>query len=223
MIIHENMTVGEVAAAIPGALPVFQELNVDFCCGGKKPLADALAERNISVQAFLARANEQAAARGGSEAGTQNFAQMSPAVLSYYIEDTHHDYLRRALPEIDELLVHVLRAHGGNHPELFALYKLFGRLKSELMQHLVKEETLLFPALVRGESPTAGLAEEIVQEHEGAGGLLEAMRRTALDYKAPADACMTYRRAYELLPELEDDLHRHIHLENNILLRGLYA
>jgi regulator of cell morphogenesis and NO signaling len=220
MNIYKSAMVGEIAAAVPGALQIFQELKIDFCCGGKNLLADALAERGVGVEEFFARATARAAERWDG-VGKQDFAQMSPAVLTVYIEDTHHEYLRHALPEIDELLVKVLKAHGRNHLELFEVYKLFGRLKSELTQHLVKEETLLFPAMAQGASPAEGLAAEIFSEHEGAGELLEGMRSAAIDYKVPEDACATYRRVYQLLPELEGDLHQHIHLENNILLRGL--
>ncbi len=219
MNIHQNTTVGEVAAAMPGVLPVFQELKIDFCCGGKKPLMDALDERGVSVDGFLELVEAQQAARR-SGAGTQDFSQMNPAALTRYIEDTHHVYLRHALPEIDEMLLLVLKAHGGNHPELFEVYKLFGRLKADLSQHLVKEEALLFPAL--SQSAEAGaLAAEIVNEHEGAGKLLEAMRGASFDYAVPADACMSYQTVYALLPEMESDLHQHIHLENNILMKGL--
>lgn len=220
MLIHSHTTVGEVAAARPDTLPIFQELQIDFCCGGKRPLQDALAERGLSVEAFLARADELPPKRLDN-AGSPNFTDMSPAVLSCYIEDTHHTYLRRALPEIDRLLLAVLKAHGAHHTELFDVYKLFGQLKTDLNQHLIKEETLLFPALTRSDSPAGAMTAEIVAEHEAAGALLEALRRTAHDYQAPDDGCATYRRVYAMLPELEADLHQHIHLENNILLKGV--
>lgn len=222
MTIQNNMTVGDVAANLPGALAVFQELKIDFCCGGKTPMAEALTASGMTLDEFVARAAKKTEARR-ENAASPDFAHMKPGALADYIEDTHHEYLRHALPEIDELLVVVLGAHGTNHPELFNLYKLFGNLKAELTQHLVKEEVLLFPALSKGVEPAAGLAAEIVAEHEGAGAILESMRSVSRDYAPPEDACMTYRRVYELLPALEADLHQHIHLENNILLRGVNA
>lgn len=217
MKIQKNTTVGEVAATMPGALPVFQQLKIDFCCGGKALLSGELDARGVSEGEFLqmVEAHEAAQRRSG---GAKDFTQMAPEDLTRHIEDTHHDYLRHTLPEIDELLLKVLKAHGANHSELFDVYKLFGRLKSDLNQHLIKEEALLFPAMNRGDEAGA-LAAEIKAEHEGAGELLEAMRSLSNDYAVPADACMTYRRVYELLPELEADLHQHIHLENNILMR----
>ncbi len=219
MKIQKNTTVGEVAAVMPGALPVFQELKIDFCCGGKALLLNALGERGVSEGEFLkmVEAQEDAKQRIGD---AKDFTKMTAEDLTHHIEDTHHDYLRRLLPEIDELFLKVLKAHGGNHPELFEVYKLFGRLKAELSQHLIKEEALLFPALVRGDEAGA-LSAEIAAEHDGAGKLLEAMRSVSNDYAVPADACMTYRRVYALLPEMEQDLHQHIHLENNILMKDL--
>lgn len=218
MTIQKGTTVGEVAAVMPGALPVFQELRIDYCCGGKKLFADALNERNVRVDEFVEWANKRVQDKTPNPIH-QDFTQMSPAVLTSYIEDTHHDHLRRALPEIDGLLIQVLGAHGRNHVELFEVYKLFGRLKSELTQHLIKEETMLFPALIQDAARDCELVDIIVREHEGAGELLEAMRSVSFDYNIPKDACATYRRTYEMLQDLEEDLHQHIHLENNILLK----
>ncbi len=222
MVIERKATVGAIAAAMPDALPVFQRLGIDFCCGGKKPLQDALAEKHLDEEQFFGLVEEERANRNSS-AQPADFTDMSPTVLTAYIEDTHHDYLRRTLPEIDKLLLAVLRAHGKNHRELFEAYRLFGRLKTELEQHLIREETMLFPALAQAEAQERNimtLATEIIKEHEGAGILLEQLHRVTGDFTLPADACQSYRRVYALLPELENDLHRHIHLENNILLEN---
>ncbi len=217
-----KFTVGEIAANRPEALSVFQDLGIDFCCGGKKPLFTALAEKSVSEERFFALLDEEKSRR--SEARRTDFTAMSPVVLTTYIEDTHHGYLRNTLPELDRLLHAVLRAHGKNHAELFEVYKLFGRLKADLEQHLIKEEQLLFPALSQENADgaqTKRLALEIVEEHEAAGELLEALRRATNGFAVPADACLSYERAYGLLVELTEDLHTHIHLENNILLKEL--
>lgn len=218
MTIERHAAVGDVAANVPGALQALQELKIDFCCGGKRPLEDALAERGLNVEEFLERAKAHASKRRGD--GERDFARMRPAALSGYIEEVHHAYLWRALPEIGELLLSVIKAHGRNHPELFEVYKLYGRLRSELEQHLVKEELSLFPALEKGPDASRAQALEIIGEHQCAGELLEALRRITSDYRVPEDACLTWRRAYAMLEELEGDLHQHIHLENNILLKG---
>lgn len=219
---NPHTTVGGLAASIPEALPVFQKLGIDFCCGGKRPILDALAEKGVSAERFYGLLEAERNQKGNAQ--TADFSGMSPAVLSAYIEDTHHAYLRGALPEIDALLLAVLRAHGNNHGELFEAYRLFGRLKADLEQHLIKEETQLFPALVQAGEPqeqTRDLAAGIIAEHEAAGEVLEELGRVTGEYAVPEDACLSYQRVYALLPALVDDLHRHIHLENNILLKGL--
>lgn len=223
MMMIDHKTVGGFAASVPDALPVFHKLGIDFCCGGKRPLREALAEKGLDEDRFteMVEAEQQSRKRREEQAEQADYTKMSPAVLTAYIEDTHHDYLRQTLPQIGELLLAVLRAHGQNHRELFEVYRLFGSLKADLEQHLVKEEALLFPGLAASGATgeAAALAAEIVAEHEAAGELLEKLRSVTHDYAAPADACRSFRRLYALLPELEEDLHLHIHLENNILLK----
>ncbi len=222
MMINQQETVGSFAASAPEALPVFQKLGIDFCCGGKKPLPEALAEKEVNPERFEELLEEE---RSRKESVKRvNFSDMSSSVLSTYIEDTHHAYLRNALPEISALLLAVLRAHGKNHGELFEVYRLFGKLKTDLEQHLIKEETLLFPALTGAGAPQAEikpLAAEIMEEHEAAGEILEDLIRITGAFAVPADACLSYQRVYALLPALIEDLHTHIHLENNILLKDL--
>ena len=216
-----HTTVGAVAASIPEAINVFRKLGVDFCCGGKKPLAEALLEKGMNPDQFYELVEQEKARKENVE--RRDFSNMSQAVLSTYIEDTHHAYLRDTLPEIDALLLAVLRAHGKNHGELFEAYRLFGRLKADLEQHLIKEETLLFPALSQegAQEQIRGLSAEIIEEHEAAGEILEDLVRVTGGFQVPSDACLSYERVYALLPALIEDLHTHIHLENNILLKDL--
>jgi regulator of cell morphogenesis and NO signaling len=224
MNIKEDVTVGGMAASEPDALQVFQKLGIDFCCGGKKPLAEALAEKGLQPEKFYELLEAEKAGRKESAKRT-DFTAISSSVLSAYIEDTHHDYLRRVLPEISLLMLAVIRAHGKNHRELFEVYRLFGQLKTDLEQHLVKEETMLFPALAQNgtlNQAISDLAAEIIGEHEAAGELLAELHEITDDFAVPPDACQSYKKVYNLLPELENDLHQHIHLENNILLKDLY-
>ncbi|MGI6238227.1 MAG: iron-sulfur cluster repair di-iron protein [Christensenellales bacterium] len=218
--IQKEMTVGDLAAQMPWVTGVFQTMGIDFCCGGKTPLADALAEKGLSIDVFQAQAEAARTARAAS--ADADFTQMDAPGLSAHIEDVHHSYLRRALPEIERAMLSTLAAHGERHTELFQIHTAFSQLKGELERHLIKEEVLLFPALSRGEAVQA-LSSEIVHEHEAAGALLAQMRNLTLDYAAPDDACATFRNLYKMLVELEGDLFQHIHLENNILLKGRYA
>ena len=223
MKIDFNTTVGQLAAETPAAVAVFRALKVDFCCGGKRPLKDALAEAHVAPAAFEAMLDAAVAQRTRAAEGA-DYAHMRPAALTAYIEDTHHAYLRETLPEASALLLKTLNAHGRNHAELFDVYGLFGRLKADLEQHLVKEEALLFPALAQDgptDEATRALASQVMREHDAAGELLRALSALTGGYEAPADACPTYRKAYALLGALENDLHQHIHLENNILLKEM--
>lgn len=219
----KNATIGEVVVELPKATEIFKNYGIDFCCGGHRNLRSVAEEQGIDQEKLfkdLDIAYEERKESYGSQ--KDNFESMSPVVLSTYIEDTHHGYLRKALPETAELLATILRVHGKNHPELFEAYKLFGQLKTDLEQHLLKEETMLFPDFEdasANEKAIAELTKTIISEHEAAGDLLVKLREATEDYTLPEDACGTFARTYEMLEEIESDLHQHIHLENNILLK----
>ncbi len=213
-----QQSVGELAASRPLSILVYKKFGIDFCCGGGRSLATALEEKAVSAEDFF-RQLELVEKEREAIAG-RDFREMGAEDLSHYIEDTHHTYLRHALPEIADLLQAVIKAHGKNHRELFEVYRLYGQLKADLEQHLVKEENMLFPDLIAAGEDVRELAEEIMREHEAAGELLTRLHEVTNHYAIPDDACPTYVRTYEKLLELEDDLHQHIHLENNILLKS---
>lgn len=215
-------TVGKVVAHLPQAAELFQAHKIDFCCGGHRRLGDVLREQNIDAGEVEA-ALERLSAQQEQLIASTDFLHMEAHDLTNYIEERHHSYLRDALPHISEVFAKVLKAHGAHHPVLFELHGLFGKLRTDLEQHLVKEEVLLFPRLDQGDqgAEAAELAAVIVAEHEAAGTVLKRMRALADDYRAPQDVCGTYRYLYEKLVELEGDLFQHIHLENNILLKDV--
>ena len=216
-----ELTIGAVVAELPEAAGVFSKYGIDFCCGGHRSLSKVIEEQGLDQELILGELQELREARklNYQKAG---FNQMSVSALTDYIEDTHHSYLREALPELAGLLVTILRVHGQNHRELFEVYKVYGTLKTELEQHLMKEENLLFPGMEAEAEDTEtiqALAREIIEEHEGAGELLQKLRELTENYSIPSGVCDTFRRTYAMLEELEQDLHQHIHLENNILLK----
>jgi regulator of cell morphogenesis and NO signaling len=220
-LLDKNTTIGGIVAELPKASQVFGEFGIDFCCGGHRKLYDVINEQGIDEKGIY-EALQLAQQERSDSYKEHNFTDMSPSVLTDYIEDTHHSYTRHALIDITELLSTIIRVHGKNHKELFEVYRLFGALKTDLEQHLIKEETMLFPALAQmdgDQEEILGIATDIIKEHEAAGEVLVELRLVTKDYNLPEDACGTYRRAYEMLEELEKDLHQHIHLENNILLK----
>lgn len=219
--IKQDATIGEVVVLIPEATQIFSEFGIDFCCGGHRLLSQVMKDQGIDERVVYDRLQDAVEKRKSSY-DDKNYTSMSPAVLSAYIEDTHHGYLRKVLPEAAELLNTVLRVHGKNHRELFDLYRLFGQLKTDLEQHLLKEETILFPILDNAKdnrSEVISVTDEIINEHEAAGEILRELREVSNNYTLPEGACKTYEKTYSLLEEIEKDLHQHIHLENNILLK----
>lgn len=221
-------TVAEIAAQIPGATREFEKLGIDYCCGGSRTLEDACAGANISVDQALARLQQSTTARSSEEKDWQSEAL---ADLIDHINSTHHVFVRQECPRIDTLAGKVVAVHGKNHPELAKVQEIFSSLAEELRVHLMKEEQILFPYIVRmEESFMAGEAAPpscfgtvmnpvrmMMQEHDGAGQALKSFRSLTNDYALPEDACASYRALYEALQGFEADLHQHIHLENNIL------
>lgn len=224
--INTSQSIGEIVAVLPKASEVFRKYNIDFCCGGNRPLAAAIQEQQLNEAEVLQKLEE---ARFETRELTKraNFREIKSDELIGYIVATHHAYLQKALPETGELTAKILRAHGSNHRELFRVHKLFNNLRTELEQHLIKEEELLFPLINKYEAgPSDKLAGEInrvmketEEEHEGAGDILKELRKITADYTVPADGCRTFEKAYSMLQELEGDLFQHIHLENNILFK----
>lgn len=223
-----SQSLGEIVAILPGAADVFEKYRIDFCCGGKNPLSlaiDQLKLDKMDVLGSLDAVYEKAA----TSASRVDYREMSSGELIDYIENTHHVFVKRVLPELSELTTAVLRAHGLNHPDLFKVHKLFHNLKTELDQHLIKEEELLFPLIKlyeTGNNPDVisklkSVKNEIESEHEAAGDVLKELRNITEDYTVPEDGCQTYEKAFERFQELEADLFRHIHLENNVLFLKL--
>lgn len=219
-------SIGEIVSILPKASEVFKKYNIDFCCGGNRPLSAAIKEQGLNETEIMQNL-EDAYYQTRELAKNVDFRGMKSSELIDYIVNTHHAYLRRALPETGDLIAKVLRAHGSNHQELFNVHKLFNALKTELEQHLIKEEELLFPLIKKYDSnPSSELQgqiskvlEETEDEHEGAGNILKELRKITAEYTVPDDGCRTYELAYSMIQEIESDLFEHIHLENNILFR----
>ncbi len=230
MAIATTKTVGEIAAELPGSTREFEKLGIDYCCGGSRTLGEACAEAKIPVEEALARL-KKGAAKAAQSPTTENWQEQPLADLIAHITSTHHVFVRSECPRIEALTQKVVGVHGKNHPELLQVQEVFSALSQELSLHLMKEEQVLFPYVVRmEESVLAGEPAPpamfgtvmnpigmMMQEHDGAGDALRSLRSITSEYKLPADACISYRTLYEALQGFEADLHQHIHLENNIL------
>ena len=227
-------TVGEIAAEMPSATREFEKLGIDYCCGGSRTLGQACSEANIPLDETLARL-EKSLASTQPDAG-QDWQNLLLADLIGHITSTHHVFVREESPRIQALAAKVFGVHGKNHPELLQVQNVFAALAEELRVHLMKEEQMLFPYIsLMEESSLAGEpappamfgtvvnpVRMMMQEHDGAGEALRALRSVTADYKVPGDACISYRTLYQALQGFEANLHQHIHLENNILFpRGV--
>jgi len=226
MDITPGTTIAEVAAGNPGTIRIFQRHQIDFCCGGKRPLGEVCEEKHVPF------AELQRELAGADEMDRDMPPATAPlAVLIRRIVDGYHAELREELPRLGAMIQKVLDAHGARHPELASLATTFRALREELEMHMVKEERVLFPYVEKLESlaatgqpltasPFGSIAAPIgmmEHEHDDAGRALARMRELTGGYTAPEDACNTFRGLYHGLAHLETELHAHIHLENNVV------
>jgi regulator of cell morphogenesis and NO signaling len=211
-------TVGDVAAAYPLAVRVFDRYGIDFCCGGARDLVEACAAAGISVKALLDEVRREGVASDAPESWRgRPLGQLIDHILERY-----HRPLDTELPRLEALAAKVLAAHGPKDPERFtALLQAFQGLRAELEPHMAKEEQVLFPWIRSGRGQSAGPPIRVMlMEHDSAAEYLAQLRKLTDDYKVPAEACPTWRALYEGLEAFETELKQHIHLENNVLFPG---
>jgi regulator of cell morphogenesis and NO signaling len=214
--------VADLVLERPSRSRVFERFGIDYCCGGKKALAAACADRGVDLDEVTMALDDP----GPAEADDVDWRCRPLSELCDHIVNHHHAYLRDELPPMRLLVDKVATAHGSAHPELLDIRATFAATADELEQHMVKEEQVLFPACVALEAgDEAGFAFGSVEnpigvmlhEHdEVAAGLVE-LRALTHSYEVPGDACASYRSMLDRLHTLEVDTHRHVHEENNVL------
>ena len=220
-----DRTVGQIAAESPAAVRVFEKHGIDFCCGGKIPVAEACSRKGLDAAVLLAEIDQ--AVQGPAEDRTDWLTAPLPALIDHILE-THHAYMKMQLPRVEARLAKVLQAHSDRHGDMLkALATVYGAMKVELDGHLAKEEMVLFPLVraldggAKAGSFHCGSVQNPIRvmfmEHDSAGEAL--VRNAPADERLhdARDACNTFKALYFELAEMESDLHRHIHLENNIL------
>jgi regulator of cell morphogenesis and NO signaling len=230
MILSSDRTVRDVVLELPQATRVFEKLKIDYCCGGDRPLGEACETAGVkfeNLERMLAEAGQAEAQRNGSI----DFQKASLSELIGHILEKHHVYTKEEMARLEPLIDKVIAAHGANHPELQGVGGLFQQLCADLKPHMFKEEQILFPYIVEMErsalqhkpAPIAPFGtvnnpiRMMMMEHETVGGLLRELRALSSNYSVPADGCISYQTLYQALEVFEQDLHQHIHLENNIL------
>ncbi|EEM08805.1 iron-sulfur cluster repair di-iron protein [Bacillus pseudomycoides] len=224
-IFTEDSVIGDIVTQFPKASDLFKSYRIDFCCGGNRPIIDAINERNLSSEEILTKLNTLYHETKQLNESEIDWKTTSYSELIDYIVNKHHRYLNEELPLLSPYVTKVLRVHGAGQPHLAQIHKLFHELKTELEQHLIKEETEDFPLILAFEqNPTdenymklRKVVDELENEHNHAGDIIKELRKVTNDFTPPVGACGTYRLVYQRLEALESDLFEHIHLENNVL------
>lgn len=228
MEINQDHIIGELVAQDYRTASVFKKYGIDFCCQGNRTIQDACVKKNIDTKLVLS--DLSGVVQEQSHAAT-DYKSWPLDLLADYIEKRHHRYVEQKTLEIKPYLDKICKVHGEHHPELFEIQQHFNATAGELAAHMKKEEFILFPfvrkmAKAKQEgleigTPHFGKVENPIQmmmdEHSAEGDRFSKIERLSNNYTPPQDACNTYRVTYALLKEFEQDLHLHIHLENNIL------
>jgi regulator of cell morphogenesis and NO signaling len=224
---YNRQTLSEIVKNNFKAAAVFEKYNLDFCCKGNKFLSTACEEKGVDESEILSELQRIKTYQNSSI----NYEEWSLDFLIDYIVNTHHSYVRRMIPIISEHVNKVASVHGSNHPELKEIARIFSVVYKDLKQHMMKEEEILFPHIkylvkskangTKIESPYFGTVQNPIRlmesEHQNAGDELFEIRKLSNSYKVPEDACNTFSVTFQELKEFEEDLHKHVHLENSIL------
>lgn len=222
-----NISVADMVTKNIKTADVFKKHGIDFCCGGGVSIAKAC-EKNKVDQASLERELNSIL---NTKIDTADYNSWDILKLVNHIEATHHSYTREAIPLVIAYSDKVANVHGGHYKEQIEINNLFHELADELGPHLSKEENVLFPYIrqlaearekkTSLSAPHFGTVKNPISvmrnEHDTAGDLLAQIREKSNNFRLPLDACNTFRALYHKLREFENDLHLHVHLENNLM------
>ena len=224
----ENQIIGELVARDYRTASVFKKYSIDFCCQGNRTIQEACEKKNIDTKKVL---EDLVAMMEAKSESTTDYQSWPLDLLADYIEKKHHRYVQDKTLEIEPYLDKICKVHGENHPELFEIKEEFNASAGELAAHMKKEELILFPFIrkmtkaklenTKVDAAHFGTVKNPIQmmmnEHTVEGNRFRRIEELSNNYTPPLDACNTYRVSFALLKEFEQDLHLHIHLENNIL------
>ncbi|WP_366182659.1 iron-sulfur cluster repair di-iron protein [Flavobacterium ovatum] len=224
----EKITIGEYVAKDFRTAALFSKYGIDFCCKGNRTVEEVCEKKAVKPEDL--QIEIEAVLNTKSDSGI-DFNAWPLDLLADYIEKTHHRYVEEKTPTLLQFLDKLCKVHGASHPELFKINELFKGCAGELTQHMKKEELMLFPFIKK--MVTASISDELIAqphfgtvknpiammmaEHEAEGDRFAKIVELTNNYTPPADACNTYKVTFAMLQEFEQDLHKHIHLENNIL------
>jgi regulator of cell morphogenesis and NO signaling len=219
----KEMNVGDIVTNDFRTAQVFKEFGIDFCCGGNVKLESIAKEKNIDLETIENELINVESRSGGTVA--MDYKNWNPDFLADYIVNQYHNKVYRNIPQISEYVNKIAQVHGGRHPELIRINDLFQLISQEMPIHQRQEEKVFFPAIKEAQQNGTTQAKNIIlsqlkdmrEEHDLIGRSMDEINVLSNAYELPADACKTYMVAFKMLEEFEDDLHVHVHLENNIL------
>lgn len=229
MNINKDTLISDIVAENYKTADVFKKYNVDFCCNGNRTITEVSADNGIKVNELIAEVIEIL----NNVSEVQNYGDWELDFLSDYIYQNHHLYVEKQIPEIQQYLTKICKVHGNKHPELFEIADLFDKSAAELTTHMKKEELILFPFIkklantLKNEKdlvqPPFGSIENPISmmhsEHYQEGERFRRIAELSNNYTPPQNACNSYKITFQLLKDFEEDLHKHIHLENNVLFK----
>ena len=227
MVISNEKTVADYVTENIKTADIFKNHGIDFCCGGNISIEKACAKKNVNQEVLEKELNQVDAVRDVIE----DYNKWELDFLMIYIENVHHTYVKESMPLISEYANKVAKVHGHHYSQVLKINQLFHEVANELLAHMQKEEEILFPFIKqlvdakkeenKSVSAPFGTVNNPIrmmeQEHESAGDIFKEIATLTNNYTPPAEACNTFKALYAKLDEFEQDLHKHIHLENNIL------
>ena len=226
MEVSKENTVAEIVTENIKAAHIFKKYGIDFCCGGGITLEKACVKNKVNYTTLL---NDLSLIEITDR--VYNYNSWKLDFLIDHIENIHHTYVKESIPLLLQYANRVVKVHGGHYPEVIKVNELFIEVAQELSAHLKKEELILFP-FIKKMTQAAIIGEKVIpphfgtvnnpinmmyEEHESAGDIFKEISQLTNDYTPPEGACNTFKALYSKLEEFEQDLHQHIHLENNIL------
>ncbi len=232
-ITHESI-VGDIVADNYKTAEIFKQHNIDFCCGGQLSIKDACEKENVSItDADKLLISVKAFFKENEDSQKTDFRNWPLDKLAEHIENKHHGYVEEKIPVLKEYLNKIETAHGKEHPELIEINNIFNEASNQLVMHMKKEELILFPFIKKMakaerdhsklETPHFGTIKTPIgkmdEEHDFEGEAFRKIANLSNNYAVPKDGCNTYKVAFGMLQEFEEDLHLHIHKENNILFQ----
>lgn len=229
--------IGTLVALHPATSRVFRRHKLDFCCGGGKTVAQASADRGLDAGGLVEELRcviEHGGGAAGADESAPDWLHEDLGAIVRFIVERYHVPLREELERLRQMSTRVLRVHGERSPALWPpLDRVLDHLRISLLDHMDCEERVLFPRVLELRDLAARAAgqatppapqlplgrpiDSMEADHERAGADLREIRELTGDFTLPPEACNTVRALYDGLENLENEMHQHVHLENEIL------